>query len=219
MSIRIAVSALLIGAVSMSIRSYAVPIAVIGHSNDLWEGNHDIDPRGQSQCVQINDPYFIAVPNVHLPLAISQLTRTPIVTLSDQGAAQLLDIHLTSSTGVGEAFLSQAIERMEAARSIVFKQHVGSWSQADQIVLDKLKITESGPHLQHVRPYLVRALAETKLGGGFRVQTCGDVVVVSHLSVGTMYSPPDRSAVVIFLEHAPKAAFVEWAVDDPASFH
>ena len=105
---------------------------------------------------------------------------------------------------------------MDVARRSAIERHIGSWSEADQIVLDRLQTIRSGPRLHNFRPYLVRALAEIKLPGSFRVQVCGNVVVIAHLSVGATYSPPERSAVVLFLEHAPKTAFVEWAVRDPA---
>lgn len=104
---------------------------------------------------------------------------------------------------------------MDATRRNAVERHVGSWSQADQIALDELQIIRSGPRLHRFRPYLARALAETKLSGAFRVQLCGNVVVITHLSVGVMVSPPERSAVVLFLEQTPEKAFVEWGVGDP----
>lgn len=57
-------------------------------------------------------------------------------------------------------------------------------------------------------PYLVRAAGKNALAGTFEAQLCGDVLWVSHRSLGRDIPPSIRLPVVVFLDRPPARVFV-----------
>lgn len=198
----------------------ADPVATVGRSNDPWNGRPEQDPRTLRQCEGaadwIGDLYFRPVSDAARAGAIQRLERTSVVALTDEQATDMLGMARQGREVLAARYLDARIGEQEAERREVYEQRRGSWSLADQQALDELKEIRSGPRLRNMRPYLVRGLAEARLSGAFSMLSCGSTLVVMHTSTGAMYTPPDRVPLVVLLDRAPDAAFVQWAVGDPA---
>ncbi len=197
-------------------------LATIGRSDDPWEGKPEADPRLHMQCGYLDDPYFMEIPAGSRATAISRLGNSSVVPLDNVEAAELLDIKPRPGINVATQHFFDVIDSMNAARRSVYETQTGSWSMADQIVLDGLeKITFA--RSAGFRPYLVRALKASHASlvpfNEYRVQMCGGIAAPDHISDGDLHLPPERSALIIFSDKTPTSAFVRWAVPDQSSAH
>jgi hypothetical protein len=194
--------------------SAEVPLVSRGQSGDPWEAF-----RGGSEdyCLRPDDAYFAIVPSQNEVEAVARLAHAPAVELSDGEAARLLELSVQQNGTAAAAFLAVSRSNLEAARQDVYQRRVGSWSGSDQEELDRLKAIADGPRLAAFRPYLLRSLGpgmpedEPRLD----VIVCYGGVAVLQTATGSLERPPVRGAVVVFLEQAPKAVFVEWWVGEP----
>ncbi len=197
-----------------SLGSAEPPLAYSRQSGDPWEAF-----RGGSEdyCLQPDDAYFATVPSQSEVEAVARLTDAPAVELSDGDAARLLGLSVQQNGTAAAAFLSVARRKLEAARQDVYQRRVGSWSRSDQEELDRLTAVADGPRLAAFRPYLLRSLGPEMPEDEpwFEVIVCDGRVAVKQTAPGNLERRPDRGAVVVFLEQAPKAVFVEWWVVKP----
>ncbi|HEV7658235.1 MAG TPA: hypothetical protein VGO55_00160 [Allosphingosinicella sp.] len=194
----------------------AVPVAVLGRSNDPWEGDPAQNPRTRRQCDNSYD--WVEKSNCRqitgAAVAVRRLERAPVIPLTDGEAAVLLGLG-SNRSGAAAGLFDAWMAGQRAIRARVIEQGHGSWSLADQRDLDALLAIRNGPRLRDFRPYLVRGLTDGRLRGDFSMQICGTTLVVMHMATGRMHLPPDRAAFVVFLGQAPDEAFISWAVGGP----
>ena len=192
----------------------AVPLISYVFSDGPWGGDRKADITGASQCLPVSDHYFDAVVPDKLPSAIRRLSHTPVTPLGDLEAAALLGIGVSSSGSVASSFFARAIERMNKTRSDALDHQIGSWSLADQQDLEAMNALVSGPRIKGLHPYLARALAKAPLRSGFAIWICGDSVeVITEFSLpapNAIALMPDRAAIVLFLDHAPRTVWLGW---------
>jgi hypothetical protein len=194
--------------------SAAVPLAYSKQSGDPWEAFRS---RSEDYCLQSDEAYFAIVSSQNEVEAVARLADAPAVELSDGDAARLLGLSIQQNGTAAAAFLSLSRSKLEAVRQDVYQRRVGSWSRSDQEELDRLTAVADGPRLAAFRPYLLRSLGpgmpedEPRLD----VIACDGRVAVLQTATGSLERPPVRGAVVVFLEQAPKAVFVEWWVGEP----
>jgi hypothetical protein len=141
------------------------------------------------------------------------------VPLSDREAAGLLDLQLPSSGRAASSHFAGVIERMNKLRSDELDHQIGSWGSADQSDLDAMNALVSGPRLKEFHPYLVRAVAKAPLQSDFMVASCdGGFTVLTFFDLdapAAISLMPDRSALVLFLDHAPDTAWLGWGGSSP----
>jgi hypothetical protein len=174
---------------------------------DSWEAR---PPPCPGPWKQIDEVLIVPVPKEHRPEAIAKLQNTSAVPLGARDASALLDLPADSAperTRVLEAI----VQKLDAQRRCK-PCDVGPWTPEDQQHLDHLKAVASKPFSAGLRPFLVRAVARNEVTAGFRAATCGDSLVIFWGGLGHSTPPSIRIPVVLFLQHAPKKVYVEWAM-------
>lgn len=214
----LAIGSLLLSSIPNS--GIANAVSILGQSNDSWEGARDADPRLHMQCGYLDNAYYAEVPETRRAEAVTKLNNTAVVMLGNSEAADLLGVHLLPGEWLPTRHFLDLIDSMNAARRSVMERRVGSWSRAQQDVLDGLEAV-TFMRSSNFRPYLVRALrashSASSSANNYSVQICGTSVSPTSFAVGDIHLPPERSALILFSETQPTTAFVRWAVPAPSA--
>jgi len=201
-------------ALSVAAAAAAAPVATVGVSGDPWEG------RASWQCreaqVPVENVYVRPVAAAQRGRAVRRLESASVVARGEAEAAALLGMARRGRESLAALYLDDRIAEQDEARRAVFERRGGSWSRADQILLDEMKAIRAGPRLRQMRLYLARGLAQPPYEEGFSLQTCGTTLVVDQFSPPATASPrPTRVPVIVLLERPPRDAHVRWLVSVP----
>jgi hypothetical protein len=130
------------------------------------------------------------------------LNQSSAIALSAKQAAELIGPSRSSAADV----VQDSVAQLERQRKLALNEHKGSWNAVAETRLEDLRaLIKNMPKLE---PFLLRALAIYEGTGGFSAETCGEDIVISHVSLGTAGSKPVRLPVVIFLSRPPKKVYL-----------
>ncbi len=192
----------------------AVPLAVVGHSQDSWESDQ-AKPFDYSKCEWINSAYYVQVVPAQRVRSVERLRHQAIVSLSDTEAAALIEFpgEVSANTSLAVHFLGDVARRKESVRELALRKHKGSWSMSDQQSLDALKATLESPQITDFKPVLVRALT-MEFPGSYSLQYCGETLRLMSWSMKETWPAPRRTALILFVRTHPSDLLLEWSVSE-----
>jgi hypothetical protein len=194
----------------------AVPVSEVGVSGDPWEGR--ISWQCREAQVRVENVYVRPAAAARRGQAVRLLESASVVAPGEAEAAALLGMARRGRGSLAARYLDARIAGQDAARRAVFERRTGSWSRADQMVLDDMKAIRAGPRMRRMRFYLARGLVQPPYEQGFSLHICGTTLVVAQFSLrADSRRRPARVPVIALLERPPRAAHVTWLVSVPGA--
>jgi len=181
---------------------------------DPWESEsvHNFD---RTNCAPSLTSSIIVIP---VPLqmrshAIESLISRPMVRLDEQTAAQFLK---TDALNEGDNLAMQIrryeIAEMKAKKRLQQEKQIGGWSVYEEKSLEEKERSLSD--MAFLKPYLIRAVAKHEQTGSFSALVCGDVLEITHGSLGRFIPQSTRLPVIVFLPDDPQAVSIRWSIDE-----
>lgn len=157
-----------------------------------------------SHCTEINE-MVVALNPPQRDEAVQMLATVPFRQISDQRAAHLLGMNVRRGEALATTRLQASIDELREQKRLELEEQRGSWSVADQQLLDELVMKFAAGAHRRYRPYLVRAVS--KFGDGGRPSMfgsmCGRTLLLTTLTFSYTIPPTVRVPAVVFLPAPP----------------